>query len=222
MCMRLEHVYSPEMVEAEAGRTVTELAKEFSLSPIVLEYDCLMLIKPIQSDGVDDLRFGMVVADIRHNLEFLPSSFCVHVYREANLVAHRATKFGLVFNYSSHWYGFVPPSTQGFLAYIGPFLIGNTLRLVDSGGFSSIIPDNRWFLSLELRNSGDLIVTVPRDWSEGAEFDSPTPGWFGGGLDGSLASVLTNGVVAMAEGRSSPLGFGLGPALFGLHNWCWA
>ncbi|KAL6193889.1 hypothetical protein ACLB2K_034973 [Fragaria x ananassa] len=93
--MRSELVYSPDIVEAAAVKVVTELAREFSLSPIVLESDCLKLVKVTQTKDDDDSGFGITVAYIRHNMALLSCSFCVHVSKEANLVAHGAAKFAL-------------------------------------------------------------------------------------------------------------------------------
>lgn len=55
-------------MEAVAGRVSSELAVEFTLSPVVMKSDCLKLVNGKKSSQCDDFGFGMVVKDIKFNL----------------------------------------------------------------------------------------------------------------------------------------------------------
>ena len=109
-CKKINHVYSPDIVEAEAGRMACEFACFHHLSPVVFESDCQKLVRDstIGKDDEDHSNFGMVLADIRSSLSLLPSSFFSHVYRESNVMAHSVARFALSNNMSCSWYGVAP------------------------------------------------------------------------------------------------------------------
>ena len=71
--------------------------------------------KDVSSDGSS---FGLLIGDIQHYLSVLPSSSFIHVFREANSVAHKAASFALQCNLSVSWYGPIPEVCQGFLASV--------------------------------------------------------------------------------------------------------
>ncbi|KAL6224777.1 hypothetical protein ACLB2K_003632 [Fragaria x ananassa] len=73
---RVANVTSPDLVEAYAGRLACEMARELQLFSIVLESDCLNLVKATQSD-MEDSAFGMIVEDIKQDLLSLNSFFLV-------------------------------------------------------------------------------------------------------------------------------------------------
>ncbi|KAL6134323.1 hypothetical protein ACLB2K_066555 [Fragaria x ananassa] len=111
---RVANVTSPDLVEAYAGRLACEMAKELQLFPIVLESDCLNLVKATQSD-MEDSAFGIIVEDIKQDLLSLNSSFFSHVFRESNLVAHKLARLSLSCSSPSHWVGAPPGELQGLL-----------------------------------------------------------------------------------------------------------
>lgn len=112
---RVANVTSPDLVEAYAGRLACEMARELQLFPIVLESDCLNLVKATQSD-MEDSAFGMIVEDIKQDLLSLNSSFFSHVFRESNLVAHKLARLALSCSSPSRWVGAPPGELQGLLA----------------------------------------------------------------------------------------------------------
>ncbi|KAL6129374.1 hypothetical protein ACLB2K_072725 [Fragaria x ananassa] len=103
------------IVEAYAGRLACEMARELQLFPIVLESDCLNLVKATQSD-MENSAFGMIVEDIKQDLLSLNSSFFSHVCRESNLVAHKLARLVLSCSSPSRWVGAPPGELQGLLA----------------------------------------------------------------------------------------------------------
>ncbi|KAL6216811.1 hypothetical protein ACLB2K_010029 [Fragaria x ananassa] len=111
---RVANVTSPDLVEAYAGRLACEMARELQLFPIVLESDCLNLVKATQSD-MEDSAFGMIVEDIKQDLLSLNSSFFSHVFRESNLVAHKLARLALSCSSPSCWVGAPPGELQGLL-----------------------------------------------------------------------------------------------------------
>ncbi|KAL6179664.1 hypothetical protein ACLB2K_046336 [Fragaria x ananassa] len=112
---RVANVTSPDLVEAYAGRLACEMARELQLFPIVLESDCLNLVKATQSD-MEDSAFGMIVEDIKQDSLSLNSSFFSHVFRESNLVAHKLARLALSCSSPSRWVGAPPGELQGLLA----------------------------------------------------------------------------------------------------------
>ncbi|KAL6182332.1 hypothetical protein ACLB2K_043755 [Fragaria x ananassa] len=112
---RVANVTSPDLVEAYAGRLACEMDRKLQLFPIVLESDCLNLVKAIQSD-MEDSAFGMIVEDIKQDLLSLNSFFFSHVFRESNLVAHKLARLALSCSSPSRWVGTPPGELQGLLA----------------------------------------------------------------------------------------------------------
>ena len=79
LCMKINHVYSPEIVEAEAGRMACEFAFSHHLSMVVFESDCQKLV---QTSTIE---------------------FFSHTYRESNVMAHSVVRFGLANNISCNY-----------------------------------------------------------------------------------------------------------------------
>ena len=83
---------------------------------MIFESDCLKLVNAIRSQEADDSGFGVWVEDIKSGILTLPSSYFVHVHREANVVAHKIARFGLHLGEGFRWFGAVPSALQGLLA----------------------------------------------------------------------------------------------------------
>lgn len=108
VCMKLEHVSSPEMVEALVARAACELAVRFSLTPIVFEVDSLLVVQASKSAESNTTDIGRIYEDISASLIELPGASFSHVMRTSNVEAHRLAKLALRTNIQTSWFGVVP------------------------------------------------------------------------------------------------------------------
>lgn len=93
------------------------MAIEFKLAPILLESDCLQLVRATKEVEVDDSAFGEVVEDIRTCLAMLQCSHFVHVFRESNNLAHKVAKLAISSGFSGQWFGPLPEGIHGFFGH---------------------------------------------------------------------------------------------------------
>jgi hypothetical protein len=107
-CTPLSHVASPELAEAMAGRLACSFAVEHQLSPLIFETDSTMLVSATRDLVPHTSLGGRVYDDIVSLLSELPSSHFLHVYREANVLAHDCARFACISRRSLSWIG-APP-----------------------------------------------------------------------------------------------------------------
>ncbi|XP_004305156.1 PREDICTED: putative ribonuclease H protein At1g65750-like [Fragaria vesca subsp. vesca] len=114
-CVRVDFVHNAVMVEALVARLACQVALQLQFSPVVFESDCLKVVKDAQS-GVSDLSgYGTLIADIQSLLISCPGSRFVHVYREANVLAHKLAKKALCSSLDVRWYGSLPAIISNFV-----------------------------------------------------------------------------------------------------------
>jgi hypothetical protein len=102
-----EEVVALEIAEALAMRRAIILAKEEGFSKIIVNSDCLSVVKRVTSDQDDRSLCGPVIHDIRRLAQDFVSCSFRHVYRGLNIVAHSLTKFSEI-SLCSVWRGFTP------------------------------------------------------------------------------------------------------------------
>ncbi|KAL6145010.1 hypothetical protein ACLB2K_055699 [Fragaria x ananassa] len=112
----MEHISSPIVVEAIAGRAACKLAIEHHLAPVLLELDYLQLVRASKEVEIDESDFGDVVEDIKICLLVLPYFHFVYVFRESNSLAHKVAKLAISSGFSSRW-GPLPKGINGFLSH---------------------------------------------------------------------------------------------------------
>ncbi|XP_024196088.1 uncharacterized protein LOC112199282 [Rosa chinensis] len=116
VCITVNSVTSPDIVEAMACRAACSLAVQFHLSPIMFETDCQSLVSTIEAEGEKTSSLGRIIEDINFSLGILVGSSLRHVYREANMAAHNLAKLALHSSFNLSWSGLVPPDIRGFVA----------------------------------------------------------------------------------------------------------
>ncbi|XP_040367476.1 uncharacterized protein LOC112178299 [Rosa chinensis] len=116
VCITVNSVTSPDVVEAMACRAACSLAVQFHLSPIMFETDCQSLVSTIEAEGEETSSLGRIIEDINFSLGILVGSSLRHVYREANMAAHNLAKLALHSSFNLSWSGLVPPDIRGFVA----------------------------------------------------------------------------------------------------------
>jgi hypothetical protein len=102
-----EEVVAPEIAEALAMRRAIILPKEEGFSKIIVNSDCLSVVKRVTSDQDDRSLCGPVIHDIRRLAQDFVSYSFRHVYRGLNIVAHSLAKFSEI-SLCSVWRGFTP------------------------------------------------------------------------------------------------------------------
>ncbi|PRQ31079.1 putative ribonuclease H-like domain-containing protein [Rosa chinensis] len=116
VCITVNSVTSPDIVEAMACRAACSLAVQFHLSPIMFETDCQSLVSTIEAEGEETSSLGRIIEDINFSLGILVGSSLRHVYREANMAAHNLAKLALHSSFNLSGSGLVPPDIRGFVA----------------------------------------------------------------------------------------------------------
>lgn len=95
-CVRVDFVHSPLMVEALAARLACQFAMQYHMSPVLFESNCLKVVKDVQSGVYVLSGYGTLIADTQSLLSIYPGSRFVHVYHEANILAHKLAKEALL------------------------------------------------------------------------------------------------------------------------------
>lgn len=82
------HVSSARHAELLALLLGVGVARSHSFVPLVVESDCLDLVRATNSSSLDDLEFDFLVDDLRHALHAFSTATLRHVRRTANMVVH--------------------------------------------------------------------------------------------------------------------------------------
>ncbi|KAL5736490.1 hypothetical protein ACOSQ2_031278 [Xanthoceras sorbifolium] len=102
--------FSPLVFEALALKRGLELARDASLSRLVIESDSLTLVKAINSIQLPLYKVGNIIKDIAVLIHVLGVSCVSFVPRKANRVDDALAKLGLSLEGESIWMEDVPPS----------------------------------------------------------------------------------------------------------------
>jgi ribonuclease HI len=113
----VDHASDAQEIEAMACREGLTLAGESCHQPIILESDCLSVIKNLAK--LEDQRAKSVFI-IRESLEAAarcPMVVFNHVKRERNLVAHQLAQMARRLCHNAVWYSRVPFCIEPLIAY---------------------------------------------------------------------------------------------------------
>jgi ribonuclease HI len=94
----LPHCGSVEEAEVEACLQGMRMTLQGAPQPIIVESDCLMLIRTLQSQEENRSSWSGLIQEIKGVSMLLPECRFVHVKREANLVTHLLTRRALQLN----------------------------------------------------------------------------------------------------------------------------
>lgn len=104
----MAHVNSAEHVEAMAVLLALQFVLNHGFQPITLESDSLIVVKACQSASPNLSMLGRIYDDIAALLLRLPGTLVHHVYRDANVAAHRLAQRGLVSSGPLSWINHPP------------------------------------------------------------------------------------------------------------------
>jgi ribonuclease HI len=104
---RVDEVVTPEIAEALAMRRAMSLAKDEGFSKIIVNSDCLSVLKRIMCDTEDRSSCGTVIRDIKKLAKTFRSCSFHHVNRVINVAAHSLAKLSESLIYSV-WRGVTP------------------------------------------------------------------------------------------------------------------
>ncbi|KAL0448155.1 UNVERIFIED_CONTAM: putative mitochondrial protein [Sesamum latifolium] len=91
--VKLPRKTEAEHTEALAARMAAELAKSLGWSRLILEGDCLNLIRKLNSPGPDLSSIGPITFNIKSSLAHCDTVIFPHTHRENNRLAHKLAKF---------------------------------------------------------------------------------------------------------------------------------
>jgi ribonuclease HI len=86
------------VAEAEACLQGLRLALEWSQQPVIVEADCLSMIRAVLTTEEDRASWAGLIQEIKGVSVLLPDCRFIRVRREGNLVAHRLARRALQFN----------------------------------------------------------------------------------------------------------------------------
>jgi ribonuclease HI len=107
-CRFFPSATDPEGAELLACRLAVTAAKDAGATKLVVESDCLGLVKKLGTTELDRSVHGPLIEDIKVLLGGFEEVQVQHVRRMANGVANRLAKEGCMNNVCETWFG-VPP-----------------------------------------------------------------------------------------------------------------
>ncbi|KAF2311848.1 hypothetical protein GH714_026996 [Hevea brasiliensis] len=92
---RLDHSLPPEDAEVEAACLGIQRARDAGFRVFTLEFDSFLLVHHVQKRLVLPSYLGTRIQSLLMEMDDCSFVDCLHVFREANLVAHALAKFAL-------------------------------------------------------------------------------------------------------------------------------
>ncbi|XP_030963888.1 uncharacterized protein LOC115985057 [Quercus lobata] len=99
-------------VEALAARKALELALDCGLDRVILEGDCEILMKTLQTTSKSLAQFGKIAEDIRVYASMFQDISFSHVRRNCNSVAHSLARRAILSPHFLVWMENVPPDVE--------------------------------------------------------------------------------------------------------------
>lgn len=93
---RVPYIRNPEIGEVLAARQAASLAMELGIRHVVIEGDCLNVIRALQDNVEDFSAIGSFLQDIKHCCSFFTSFSFAFVPRSGNTLAHSLSRNVLV------------------------------------------------------------------------------------------------------------------------------
>ena len=87
-------IRDPATAEALAARRGVELYKSLGIMKLILEGDALQIVQVLQSTGGRWDPYVLIIEDTRQMLRIFQECSVSHVWREANVEAHKLAKLG--------------------------------------------------------------------------------------------------------------------------------
>ena len=109
LCRNISSVRDPGSAEALGVLTAVEFCRDLGLLDIILEGDCLQVIKAIKDPELPWCTYGQVIGDIKLVLHSRRSWIANHVKREAKSAAHGLAKVVLRSSAELIWMEETPP-----------------------------------------------------------------------------------------------------------------
>ncbi|KAK4381492.1 hypothetical protein Sango_2963000 [Sesamum angolense] len=103
-CIRWSSKFFPGIIDLEqaaalAARVAAILARDLQLTNMIVEGDCLSVIKKLKDGAVDDSYISPIIQDIKKILSGLDKVEFNHVKREGNMAAHFLVRNSISQNY---------------------------------------------------------------------------------------------------------------------------
>jgi hypothetical protein len=95
LILHIKAVQDPSAIEAWEALTMAELYRDLGFNDIILEGDCLAVIKAIKDPTLSWCTYRQVIGDTKIVLNNRRSWMVQHVRRTANFVAHGLAKVAL-------------------------------------------------------------------------------------------------------------------------------
>ena len=102
-------------VETMATRRALEFAMEIGVHKVILEGDCEILIKALQSNSHSLSQFGHLAKDVKYLASKFQSYNLSHVHRQCNVVTHTLAKRAILNPHLLVWMEYVPPDILSVL-----------------------------------------------------------------------------------------------------------
>jgi ribonuclease HI len=108
-CTTKAYVCNPVVAEAMALWTAVVLLGQLSFMDVILEGDCLEVVKAIQMETRNETRYGFTLEEAKEMLKGCRLWEISHVRRTANEVAHRVAKMAVSLHVNNLWLTTTPP-----------------------------------------------------------------------------------------------------------------
>ncbi|KAL6223491.1 hypothetical protein ACLB2K_006877 [Fragaria x ananassa] len=90
--VRVNFLHNSSTVEGLATRLASHFAAQHNMAPVVFESDCLKVVNDVKGAVTDLSGNGTLICDIQSLLALCGGSRISHVYREANIMAHKVAR----------------------------------------------------------------------------------------------------------------------------------
>lgn len=101
--------FSPVLAEASAVLHGIAMAVERGLSNVVVQSDCLEVVRALESGSCPTTELGTILSEIKiHSMSFLDFKIAF-IRRSCNVVVHNLARFAIHVNSEVQWLGVVPP-----------------------------------------------------------------------------------------------------------------
>ena len=113
-----QQIYLPSTVlevDTMATRRALEFAMEIGVHKVILEGDCEILIKALQSNSHSFAHFGHLAEDVKYLASKFQSYNLSHICRQCNVVAHTLAKRAILNLHLLVWMEDVPPDDLSVL-----------------------------------------------------------------------------------------------------------
>ncbi|XP_071921814.1 uncharacterized protein [Coffea arabica] len=108
LAKQIPGIFAPEVIESYAAKAAVELLLDLHLPMIILEGDCLKVVKMLQTIETDASACGMLVDDILRDIQSFATWEASWVPRQLNNVAHRVPKYACSISNGCIWRDFPP------------------------------------------------------------------------------------------------------------------